>query len=198
MAANHRLNKTDGDRVQSFAPVGRDDARVLVLGSMPGVASLEASAYYAHPRNAFWPVMISVLTDCAPRYELLDDWPYRQREALLLSQGIALWDVLAECERPGSLDSAIQTSTVKVNDLVGFVAQHALIKCILFNGQTAARLYRKHAATPMDSMLDSQGRQLDLKTMPSTSPAMASLNLHAKYKVWNAALVSALQDENQG
>jgi hypoxanthine-DNA glycosylase len=198
MPASHRFNKTGRARIQSFAPVGRDDARVLVLGSMPGVASLEATAYYAHPRNAFWPVMISVLTDHAPSYVLLEDWPYQQREALLLTQGIALWDVLAECERPGSLDSAIQASTVKVNNLAGFVAQHALIKCILFNGQAAARLYRKHAATPMDSMLDSQGRQLDLKTMPSTSPAMASLNLQAKYKVWSAALVAALQDENQG
>lgn len=197
MAANHRYNKSGRARVQSFAPVGRNDARVLVLGSMPGVASLEASAYYAHPRNAFWPVMISVLTDHAPGYELLNDWPYQQREALLLTQGIALWDVLAECERPGSLDSAIRASTVKVNDLAGFVAQHALIKCILFNGQAAARLYRKHAATPMDSMLGSQDRQLDLKTMPSTSPAMASLDLQAKHKLWSAALDSALQNESQ-
>ena len=198
MTAPGQSTKPGRVHVQSFAPLEQDDARVLVLGSMPGVASLTATAYYAHPRNAFWPVMISVLTECVPAYEVLDDWPYQTREALLLKHRIALWDVLAECERPGSLDSAIRAETVKVNDLAGFIAQHASIQCVLFNGQAAAKMYRKHALAAVDSVLNSQCRQLDLVTLPSTSPALASLNLQAKHKAWAVALFAALKTYDQG
>ncbi len=104
--------------VQSFPPVARANAKVLVLGSMPGVASLDAYQYYAHPRNAFWPMTMAMLRK-RPLEEInLADWPYEKRLELATDSGIALWDVLAQCIRPGSLDSAIVAKSVEVNPIL--------------------------------------------------------------------------------
>ena len=98
----------DRTAVCSFPPAFRTDARVLILGSMPGEASLAAGRYYAHPRNAFWPIMGALFGAGA-------ELPYDQRLARLNAAGVALWDVIARCRRPGSLDSAIEDSVP--NDL---------------------------------------------------------------------------------
>ncbi|MEX1249596.1 MAG: DNA-deoxyinosine glycosylase [Hyphomonas sp.] len=86
--------------VRSFAPVSAPDARVLILGSMPGTASLQAGQYYAHPRNAFWPIMGAL---CGARPDL----PYTDRAVKLKGEGVAVWDVLQACKREASLDASI-------------------------------------------------------------------------------------------
>ena len=121
---------------QGFSPVALADARILILGSMPGVASLEAVEYYAFPRNAFWKLMGDLF---AAGPEL----GYLSRLDKLTANHIALWDVIGACHRPGSLDSAISKEGLATNDFNGFLAQHPHISHICFNGQKAAELFRK-------------------------------------------------------
>ena len=99
--------------IVGFPPVFDSGSRILILGSMPGEASLAAGQYYAHPRNAFWPLIAGVLGVSMP----VD---YADRLAMLQASGVALWDVIARCKRQGSLDSAIVADTVCVNDFEGF------------------------------------------------------------------------------
>jgi hypoxanthine-DNA glycosylase len=160
-------------RVQSFAPVAHRSARVLILGSMPGVASLKARQYYAHPRNAFWPVMGDLLGfDPA--------MPYAARLAVLSDAGIALWDVLRECHRTGSLDSAIDPASLVANDFATFFAAHPGIVRVGFNGSLAAESFRRHVVP---------SPRLDYRRLPSTSPAHAALSLAQKTEAWRAALM---------
>lgn len=159
-------------RLVAFPPVARRDARVLVLGTMPGIASLEAARYYAHPRNAFWPIMAKLLSFDAQA-------PYRERCLALTAAGIALWDVLASCERAGSLDSAIRNAVP--NDFAVFLARHRKLRAILFNGQPAARLWRKHCGHV-------GVEDIELATLPSTSPAYAGKGFAEKLEVWRARL----------
>ncbi len=164
----------------AFAPIARADARVLVLGSMPGVISLDQQQYYAHPRNAFWPAMQSIL-------DVTGELDYDARCQILLERQIAVWDVLQSCHRPGSLDSKIDMSTVVCNDFAGFLQQHPSIRSILFNGRKAQSLFRRFALPTLGD------RDIDLLVLPSTSPAMASMDLATKTAHWRAALLPALQ-----
>ena len=155
---------------RSFAPLVRPGCRALVLGSMPGVASLEAARYYAHPKNLFWPLMgellgFSVVTD------------YEGRCDALLRSGVALWDVLAECEREGSLDSRIAKGTERPNDIRGLLADHPSIGFVLCNGAKAASAFRKHIGE----------MRAELIALPSTSPANASVPLATKRDAWRSA-----------
>jgi len=103
----------ENDMLKAFPPVASPDARLVILGSMPGIASLQAARYYAHPRNAFWPVMAALTGVSA-------EAPYAERLAGLMRSGIALWDVLHACEREGSLDAAIVDATSVPNDFAAF------------------------------------------------------------------------------
>ncbi|MBB1627046.1 DNA-deoxyinosine glycosylase, partial [Achromobacter sp. UMC71] len=123
--------------VQGFPPVAAADARILILGSMPGIASLKQTRYYAHPRNAFWPIAAQVL-GFPPAAD------YLHRLQALQHARIALWDVLQTCERPGSLDAAIRPDTLVPNDFASFLQAHPHVIRICFNGTKAAALYRRH------------------------------------------------------
>lgn len=161
--------------VTSFAPITNPSATILILGSMPGVASLTAQQYYAHPRNAFWPIMAAVfgidLALC-----------YAERVKALQQTHVAVWDVLQQCERAGSLDSAIQKKTRYPNDFRSFFQAHKQLKTIVFNGAEAEKSF-KQTVLPVLQPLDYQ-----LVRAPSTSPAY-TLSLSEKVKCWQALLV---------
>jgi hypoxanthine-DNA glycosylase len=157
-------------QVESFAPITNPSAKILILGSMPGVASLKANQYYAHPRNAFWPIMGTILNFDATL-------PYPERINALKEGGVALWDVLQQCERPGSLDNAIKSGSRIVNDFDSFFQQHPHIQTIAFNGAEAEKTFKKHVLTTQDIPTAS------LIRLPSTSPAH-TLPLIEKLAAW--------------
>ena len=157
-------------------PIENPDARALVLGSMPGGMSLRLGRYYAHPQNRFWSFMGELL-GAHPAL------PYAQRVEILRGAGLALWDVLAECEREGSLDSAIRAEVA--NDFRGFIGAHPKLRAILFNGAKAEQSFRRHALPALGEL------DLALIRLPSTSPANASQPEADKRAAWRAALQSA-------
>jgi len=159
------------EQLQGFAPVARADARTLILGSMPGVASLEADRYYAFSRNSFWKIM-GDLYDAGPALE------YPARLQILKTNHIALWDVIETCQRPGSLDSAIAISGMKTNNFEGFFQQHPAIKLVCFNGRKASDLFTK-------KVLPGLTHKIECITLPSTSPANAASNYATKLKAWS-------------
>ena len=121
-------------------------------------------------------------------YASVTELDYSQRCSLLVQHDYALWDVLASCHRPGSLDSRIVRSTEQANDIVGFVNSHPRLKCIDCNGKTAEKLLARHCQPALDN-LQMQGRQVRLVTLPSSSPAMASLSLAQKHQRWATGLL---------
>ena len=139
---------------RSMAPVGSKDACLLILGSLPGEASLKAQRYYAHPQNQFWRLLGAALG------EDLAGLDYDERLARLAARGIALWDVVGEALRRGSLDGAIRSA--RPNPLAEYVAAHPRLNAVAFNGQTAAKLGR---------LALSGISEMQLIDLPSSSPA---------------------------
>lgn len=167
--------------LRSFSPLVAPAARLLILGSMPGGESLRRREYYGHPRNAFW-FIISNLFD---RGRPADELSYRERCLILQNSGIALWDVLRHCIRPGSLDGDIVPGSEIPNPLVEFCRQQHLLKAIAFNGRKAAAGFRRHILK-----LDPQPwRNLQLIELPSTSPAYAALTPDEKLEIWRTRLL---------
>jgi hypoxanthine-DNA glycosylase len=158
---------------RGFPPIAALDARVLILGSLPGQASLAAQQYYAQPQNAFWRIM-GELFGAGPGV------PYAARAERLRASGIALWDVCSEAVRPGSLDAAIDLATVVTNDFVRFFGKHPRIAHVCVNGGTAHRLYLRRVQPGLPEPLSS----LPLHLLPSTSPAHASLRFAQKLERW--------------
>jgi TDG/mug DNA glycosylase family protein len=158
-------------RIRSFAPVAGPAAAVLILGSMPGEASLRARQYYAHPRNLFWPIL-GALVGAHPSL------PYAARLRKLASHRIALWDVLKSCARAGSLDADIEHGSIVPNDFATFYEDHPLIRMVFFNGAMAERCYRRHVLPQLG------GSAIAYARLPSTSPAHAALSFEQKLQTW--------------
>lgn len=160
-----------------FPPIVGPDATVLVLGSLPSRKSLEASEYYAHPQNAFWRIMGELFGAGL-------DVAYAKRTVLLKRNNIAVWDVLASSERPGSMDSDIDSSTAKPNDFSSFLTTYCKIRLVCFNGQKAAGMF-EHMVLSRHGEL-----QTDLRyaTLPSTSPAFAAMPFEEKLRKWSIVL----------
>lgn len=151
---------------KSFAPLVSEDSKVLILGTMPGIKSLEEQQYYAHERNAFWPIMFSLFNE-----EPSDI--FNKKVDLLRRNKIALWDTLKLCYREGSLDSNIKNA--QPNEIEALLKQHKNIKNIIFNGQAAEKYYKKYQP---------QISRIAYYCLPSTSPANARLKFEDKLDAW--------------
>ncbi|WP_179471597.1 DNA-deoxyinosine glycosylase [Mycolicibacterium vinylchloridicum] len=156
--------------LEGLPPIGSPDAKLVILGNMPSVLSLASGQYYGNPRNAFWRIM-GELFDCAP------DAPYEQRIAMLDRHGIAVWDVLKQCRRVGSLDSAIAPDSMVANDFVSFFAAHPNAGRVYFNGAAAERNFTRLVTITV----------CDAVRLPSTSPAQ-TMSYPDKLSAWRAAL----------
>ncbi len=164
---------------------------------MPGQASLHAQKYYAHPRNAFWPILIAVTQSQVPSFDAAQQYSYPQRCSLAAENGFAIWDVLEQCTRPGSLDSKIVRSTEVPNDIASLAMRHPELKKIICNGKTAEALFKRHISKTLNCLrtndqtttVSIRQQKIELITLPSTSPAMASLALVDKYQVWAEGLL---------
>lgn len=164
------------ERIFSFPPLAKPGARVLILGSMPGVASLRAQQYYAHPHNQFWPIMGRILGfDPQTAYEI--------RCEVLVSSGLAIWDVLQSCVRPGSLDGDIDRSSIVANDFSAFFRSQPNLQKVLFNGSAAENLFHRRVLREQNIPTAIQTQRL-----PSTSPAHAGMRIAEKQASWRNAL----------
>lgn len=170
----------DTAAASGFPPIARPDARILILGSLPGERSIREQQYYAHPQNAFWRIMAAL-------YDI--DGAYGRRVAQLCQSRIALWDVLQSSIRKGSMDANIRADSATVNDFAGFFARHGDIELIAFNGRKAEQLFRR--------FVDPQGLASGVRraTLPSTSPAYASLSFSGKLAAWREALQLEQREE---
>jgi len=167
--------------LSGFPPITRRDARLLLLGSMPGQRSLAAGQYYAHRHNCFWPIM-GQLAEAGP------ELPYRQRTRALQRRGIALWDVLKSCVRPGSLDADIDAASILPNDFRALFDRCPRIVAVFCNGGTSYQCYRRHVLPT----LPPEWAALPVTKLPSTSPAHAAMRPAEKLREWRRALAPHL------
>jgi len=152
-----------------FAPIIDENSRILILGSFPSLKSFENAFYYAHPRNQFWPLMSDIFQKPASTKE--------ERVALLKSVGIALWDVVAACERRNSSDTNLQKC--EPNDIPALLKRYPNIEAVGFTGKRAQTLFTRHFAKAV---------RLPTFLLPSPSPAYAAMCYEEKLKRWRAIL----------
>lgn len=172
LSGEHRLGALGKARIRSFAPIANRRARVLILGSMPGRASLAAGRYYAHRQNAFWRIVCGLL-DVDPRA------PYRKKVQAVKAARIAVWDVLNSCVRRGSLDTMIENDSEIANDFRAFFRVHPRIRQVFFNGAKAEASFRRH-------VLPGIAVGLRYTRLPSTSAANAHVPWRRKLAAWRA------------
>lgn len=165
-------------KVASFPPQVGAGCRVLVLGTVPSLRSLEMRQSYAHPHNLFWPFM-GVLYGAGP------ELPYAERIARLHACGVGIWDVLKHCERPGSLDSRILPASEVANDIPGLLEAFPTIRAIALNGGKAQQVFARRIAPGIDA---ARRERLTILALPSTSPANASIPRDVKLERWRAML----------
>lgn len=154
-------------RKSAFAPFVTPATRLLILGSLPGEASLAAQRYYAHPQNRFWHLVGAVIGR-----EDLPELVYEDRLPILIDAGIGIWDTIASAERKGSLDAAIRSPEAAA--LRELVATLPNLRAVAFNGATAARIGRRQMGATALALID----------LPSSSPAHAAMTLSAKREQW--------------
>jgi hypoxanthine-DNA glycosylase len=160
------------ERLQGLAPVIARGTRLVVLGSFPGVASLQAQQYYGHPRNHFWPLLGAIWG-----VDLIA-LPYEQRLAELRRRGLGLWDIYASCRREGSLDQAIEDA--EFNDLASLRRRAPQLRHVAHNGGESARAMKHVAALGFEVL-----------RLPSSSPANANWSFERKLAAWRAAFEQA-------
>ena len=158
---------------KGFPPVADDTAKVLVLGTLPGQVSLAKGEYYAQPQNTFWRIMGTL-------FGIDRNLPYEERKRLLITAGVALWDVCEAAHRPGSLDTAIEMDSMQANDFEGFIKSHPQLRLICFNGAKAADLFRRKVMSKLPGTV----QMPQLQTLPSTSPANAAVRYEEKLAQW--------------
>jgi TDG/mug DNA glycosylase family protein len=176
LEGGHNVERPDplDIRLQGLPPVMNSACRIVILGSMPGVLSLSKQEYYGYPRNHFWPLLYAVWAKGkAP------DGTYRARLDFALQQGVGLWDVLAGCEREGSLDADIRKP--EANDFISFFSEYPAVERVYFNGKAAEQYYRKQVLPRLVER--GIGREIRYATLPSSSPARA-MSLGAKLADW--------------
>ncbi|MDF8332341.1 DNA-deoxyinosine glycosylase [Novosphingobium cyanobacteriorum] len=164
------IGTRDPGRKSAFAPVVSPDTRVLVLGSLPGEASLAAGRYYAHPANLFWRLVGGVI-----QRPDLPEIAYDQRLAVVLLHGIGLWDTVRSAHRKGSLDAALRD--VDPAPLAARVASLPMLKAVAFNGAASAKIGAKQLPGHPD---------LERVQLPSSSPAHARMTAAEKQAHWNS------------
>lgn len=175
----------ESDATEGFSPIAGGRARILILGTLPSRQSIRLQQYYGNPRNAFWPIM-KVLFSAGP------EMSYCDRVRLLTRNEVAVWDVLAAGDRPGSMDAAIVEERAEPNDFAKFVTEHPELHTICFNGQTAAKLFRRLVATDVQDVLAA----VRFITLPSTSPAYAAMSFEHKLEHWANALAGRRKIRN--
>lgn len=164
--------KIKSEILQSFPPLANSQTKILVIGTMPGIASLEAAQYYAHPRNAFWKIIAQVFNHGAAFQS------YQEKINCALAHGIGLWDNLQNCIREGSLDSNIKNAVP--NDFETLLQKYNIMK-LLFNGQKSFEFFKRYHGKLLETTA--------YEVMPSTSPANATLSFEKKLAVWKKALI---------
>lgn len=174
------MKKTGSERgdsplIEGFPPILGDNPKVLILGSMPSVRSLEKHEYYGHPRNRFWPLMLRLLSGHK------EEMSYEERTELVKRSRIAIWDSIAVCRRNGSLDSDI--ADARPNPVDRLVESCPSIEWVFFNGREAERVFRQ--AFP--SKAQGEGG-LRFACLPSTSPANAAWSFEKLADAWGEAL----------
>lgn len=174
---NMPRSKNRNPELTGLPPVFGNDARVLILGSMPGGRSLADQAYYAHPRNAFWPIMAR-LFDFSPALG------YAERLACLRENSVALWDVIGRCRRRGSLDQQVEPDSIVANDFEHLFRRCHGIRLVAFNGRLAEQSYRRYVLSELPAGLAGIPRV----RLPSTSPAHAAMTFERKFAAWRTAI----------
>jgi len=172
------MQKPVSHKVASFPPQVGADCRVLVLGTVPSLRSLELRQSYGHAQNLFWTFM-------GEMFDAGRELPYAERIRRLHARGIGIWDVYRQVERPGSLDSSIVKASEVPNAITQLLAREPAIRAIALNGGKAAEGFRRHIEPKLDAALR---ERIDVLALPSTSPANASIPRTAKFAQWRVLL----------
>jgi TDG/mug DNA glycosylase family protein len=164
--------KVDSTRVYSIEPIIGRNPRIMILGSMPGIISINAAQYYANPRNVFWIVL-------ADLFGIDIDCSYESKVQQMQQLPMIVWDTLKACHREGSLDSKILNTDIEANDIAALLNRYPTVQAIAFNGGASAKYFDRLVKPQLANELS-----VELLKMPSTSPANAGMKREQKLELW--------------